>query len=260
MKQLQFGLKIGFDDTQYAKDIIRLYLENKLHYIELFVKPDCNVLNIEYWKDLEIPIVIHSPHSGVNVNFASKKSREANKKILELLQIINDKLLPKYIVFHGGVNGSIEETMEQLFDFTHINHNCLIENKPAITKNNLFPIGATYDEVEELLENLNCDFCFDIGHAICAANYFKLKKVSSFVYKFLELKPKMFHIADCYCNSIYDNHDNFGNGRLFIDFPFILDIIPDDYMITIETHNDKDSLNLFEKDVNYLCSKLDYSK
>jgi endonuclease IV len=258
MKSLRFGLKISFDDTQYTLDIVDLIKNSKLDYIELFVKPDCNLINIRYWSAFNIPIVLHAPHSGVGINFASKENREINKETLNKLSIIATNLKPEYIIFHAGLNNDYKETVIQLKEFTN-KYNCLIENKPAITKDIDYPVGVEYEELGKLLEALTCEFCLDIGHAICAANYFHIDR-QKFINRLLELEPIMFHITDCYCNTIIDNHSNFGKGNLFINFPNILDIIPDNSMVTIETTNDKDSLKLFEKDRDYLWEKLVYSK
>ena len=127
----------------------------------------------------------------------------------------------------------------------------MIENKPYYALDDgLICNGASPEEIKTVIDNANTGFCLDIGHAICAANGFKLNR-DSFIDRMMSLKPSMFHLTDGISADVYDKHLHFGKGDLNIKD--ILRTIPDKARITIETIKDsKKDLNDFEKDVKYL--------
>ena len=83
-----------------------------------------------------------------------------------------DELSAKYIIFHCGIDGKVEETAKQLASFNE--PRALIENNPMVALPNKmggeFCRGYNPDEIRLIKEIAKCGFCLDFGHAICSAN------------------------------------------------------------------------------------------
>ena len=246
------GLKLWSVNENYLDEAKKLYEQGLCQYIELYIIP--NSLNkIDLWKNLhsefKIPFIIHAPHFREGVNLASRECKPKNmalaKEAIEFADVLNSK----YIIFHPGIAGDIKETVSQ---FNELNDDrILVENKPYyVIPGNFVCNGATIDEIKFVLDNTNVGFCLDIGHAICAANALKIEPME-YIKKFLEFKPKMFHLADNKIDSIYDKHFHFGQGDLPIKN--ILNLLPDKSLITVETFKDfKNSLEDFERDMEII--------
>ena len=114
---MQFGLKLGSKNTNYTEDILSYFKEEYFQYIELFSAPGSFNDTIGYWKQFSIPIIIHAPHSFAGMNISLPEERENNKKILEETFQFATVLKSETIIFHSGVNGKIEETINQLKPF-----------------------------------------------------------------------------------------------------------------------------------------------
>lgn len=110
----KLGLKLWSTNTEgYLREAQRLYSLGVYDYIELYIVP--NTLNtLEEWQKLNIPFVVHCPHFIHGFNLAQKEKAKFNKKIYKEVKIFADKLNAKYIIFHGGIDGNIYETAEQL--------------------------------------------------------------------------------------------------------------------------------------------------
>ncbi len=71
---MEFGLKLWSINTDYyLAEARRLYEKGVYSYIELYAVPH-TLEHIEKWKKLDIPFVIHCPHSAHGFNLASKES------------------------------------------------------------------------------------------------------------------------------------------------------------------------------------------
>jgi len=248
---MQFGLKLGSKNINYTKDIISFFKTGYFHYIELYAIPKSFNDTIKYWKQFSIPIIIHAPHSFDGINLSSYNEREENKKKLQETFNFADALKSEHIIFHAGINGSIDETITQLHPF--VDSRCLIENVPIKGLNNEKCLGATLNEINYILNELQIEFCLDFGHAICAAN--TLKKYSfDFIRELLELNPKIYHLTDGNYTSEYDSHSHYGKGT----FPLkkLLEMIPPGAKITNEAkHSSEFNLNDFKKDAYYIKRK-----
>jgi endonuclease IV len=248
---MQLGLKLGSTNTNYTSDILSLYENGYFQYIELFSIPGTFDDTIGYWKQFSIPVVIHAPHSAAGMNLALKEEHKNNvKKLQETFQFANT-LNAEYIIFHAGVNGTIDETIRQLFLF--VDARCLIENKPVKGLNNEKCIGSTPDEATYIMNEHKIGFCFDFGHAICAANSLKRCPLD-FVDALLLLRPVMYHLTDGNYESEYDSHLHYGQGT----FPIkeLLMLVPDSAKLTNEAkHKSKNNLDDFKEDYLYLCQK-----
>jgi endonuclease IV len=244
---MQFGLKLGSKNINYTKDIHVFFQAEYFKYIELFAIPDSFNDTIVYWKQFSIPIIIHAPHSDAGLNLSLKNERENNTGKLNETFKFADSLKSEYIIFHSGVDGEIDETVNQLYPF--MDRRCLIENKPLKGLQNGKCIGATVNEIQYLLNELKAGFCLDFGHAICAANSLKIEPFK-LIKDFIAFNPLMYHLTDGDYASEYDSHLHYGKGS----FPLkeLLKMVPHDTKLTNEAKHDSNTdLNDFEKDVLY---------
>jgi sugar phosphate isomerase/epimerase/RimJ/RimL family protein N-acetyltransferase len=249
---MQFGLKLGSTNTSYTEDILSFYEAGYFQYIELFAAPGSFNNTIEYWKQFQIPIIIHAPHSFAGMNISLFEERENNKKKLQETFQFADALKSETIIFHSGVNGKIEETINQLRPF--VDSRCVIENKPMKGLNGEKCLGSTPEEIKYISDELKMGFCLDFGHAICAANSMK-KEPLEFIKKFLALNPRMYHLTDGDYSGEYDSHLHYGNGT----FPVkeLLKIVPNEAQVTNEAKHDSDlKLDDFKNDYFYFAGNI----
>lgn len=106
------------------------------------------------------------------IQSGKKDHEKRNAEIYDQTKRFADELNAQYIIFHGGIDGTVEETARQL---SAINDpRALIENKPFVALPNRmggnFCRGATYDELKLIIDTAKCGFCLDVGHAVCSAN------------------------------------------------------------------------------------------
>ncbi|HCC30758.1 MAG TPA: hypothetical protein DEQ03_12030 [Marinilabiliales bacterium] len=252
---MKIGLKFWSINEDYITEALKLYAESYFHYIELYVVPRSYQKHIYLWKSIRekhnVPFIIHAPHFAHAFNLANSKCFNSNVNIYREVKRFADTLTVEFIIFHGGVDGNIKETVRQLKNLDE--PRALIENKPykALPNNMGADIcrGYSIEEIQYVLEQVKCGFCLDIGHAICSANSQK-KEIYTYVDEFIKLKPLMFHLTDCDdINSEFDSHVHLGLGNL--DMARIANKIPDDAMMTIETNKNADmTLDDFREDVN----------
>lgn len=250
----KLGLKLWSINTDsYLHEAEKLYERGVYDYIELYVVPDTQE-TLDLWKKLQIPFIIHNPHFAHGFNLAKKDHEKRNIEIYEQTKRFADELEAKYIIFHGGIDGTVEETARQLSKLKE--SRALIENKPFVALPNKmggeYCRGSTIKEISLIKEVAKCGFCLDIGHAICSANsqgieaYFYIKDL-------LQFHPQMFHLSDVSdMTSPYDAHPHLGTGRLDIQY-LKAEVFPADAIISIETNkNSKENLDDFAKDVSFL--------
>ncbi|MBF0300019.1 MAG: TIM barrel protein [Oligoflexia bacterium] len=242
----KFGLKLWSKNQNYINDAKKLFEQGVYDYIELYAEPGSYDSFINSWAALKIPYIIHAPHWFGGMNLAKKEAEVTNSLLIkETLKWAND-LDAQYIIFHGGVDGDYKETARQLQNIKE--PRSLIENKPyhSIYGPEICN-GSTPIEIKYIMDEAKIDFCFDVGHAICASNACGVVW-REYINDFLTLSPKMFHLSDGNINDIKDEHRNIGFGS----FPIreILSLIPENSLITLETQKaSKDNLLDFEHDI-----------
>ncbi|MCK4264786.1 hypothetical protein KAW80_00335 [Candidatus Babeliales bacterium] len=245
----RIGLKVWSINKNYIKDAVSLYKEGVYDYIELFSVPGSYEMCIDWWKDLDIPYVIHAPHSGCNMNFAKKEFLDSNLKMAFEALKYADTLKAEIVIFHPGVEGDIKETA---FQINKINDSRMtIENKPYYAlHDNLINNGYSPEDIKFLKESCNIGFCLDIPHAIYSANSQKIDRLS-YLEKFIKLNPIIFHIYDGDYFGVYDYHKKFGEGSF--SFGEIFKILPLNRPISIETpKKSKENLEDFKQDAYFL--------
>ena len=250
---MKLGLKIWSTNDYYIEETLDLFSRGIFDYIELFTVPNSEHFK-KQWSELNIPYILHAPHSLAGINPAQKKLEFNNFKNILTLEKFRKALNPKYIIFHPGLDGDINETIRQFrllkTRFPEIHKISLIENKPVRGINGEKCIGTNPEEIKLLLKETEMNFCLDIGHAFCAANSLKID-IWDFLKNFLKLKPNMYHLSDGTNNSELDEHKNYKNGNF--DLKKILSLLPANSMISIETEKTSDKkLNTFADDAIFL--------
>lgn len=247
LKNYNLGLKLWSINTDfYYEEAKKLYNQSYFDYIELYVVPD-TLPTLEQWKQLSIPFMLHAPHFAHNVNLADKDKFEYNKSIYAQVEIFRQELNASHTIVHSGMNGTAEETIRQLLIIKP--QNFIIENKPAHPPHFETRIcrGHTINEIAQIMHATQCDFCLDIGHALCTANYYDYAPYE-FLAQFNTLNPVMYHISDGNSASPHDQHLNIGFGNY--DFIKIFEIINTKKAISIETNKKSQyHLNDFKDDV-----------
>jgi sugar phosphate isomerase/epimerase len=230
-------------NRNYFEEAKRLTGEGQCDYIELYAFPKSFDEFAQLWKSIDIPYVIHAPHSAHGMNLANAQCSESNivlaKEAFDFANLLN----ASHVIFHPGIAGDINETIKQIKNMsTKWKQKILIENKPyrTITDPPLTCNGHSPEQIKQVISETGVGFCLDIGHAIYAANDC-LKNQFDFISDFQKLQPRMYHLSDGYINGVDDVHLNIGNG----DFNFgeILKNIAGDSRISLETEK-KSSANL----------------
>jgi len=243
-----YGLKLWSVNLNYLKEAARLYDAGFYGYIELFVVPGSYHTHAGLWAALDIPFVIHAPHFDKGMNLSRRDSWATNSLLAKETVKYADALHAHTIIFHPGVAGSLDETVDQLrrIDEPRI----VVENKPYYGFNDVVCVGSSPEEMEFVAKNAGVGFCLDIGHAFCAANARNIEPIS-YLKRFLSLQPKMFHLTDGCYHGLYDRHDHLGAGDY--DLGKIMGLLPRDAVITVETDKCfKDTLDDFAQDIRYL--------
>lgn len=249
----KLGLKLWSINTNNYYEQAKVFYENKVFdYIELYVVPN-TLLHLEKWKRLAIPFIIHCPHFAHGFNLAQAEKKTYNQSIFSQVQKFADELNAPYIVVHGGIDGTIEETARQFAQLRDCR--AVIENKPMIAIPN--KMGGKYcrgfspQEIQYVQSVAHCGFCLDFGHAVCAAISQSIDPYD-YINEFIKLNPQMFHLTDnVNVTTGLDTHEHLGTGEL--DFAKIRSFLPDNAIITLETDKDsKENISDFQSDCEFM--------
>lgn len=251
---MNIGLKLWSSNLNYIEEAKKLYIRGIFDYLELFVEQNSSSC-ISEWKSCDIPIVLHAPHSHKGLNLSLKEAYADNGRAIDAVEAYAVELLPRFIIFHPGVDGDLGETIRQIQVFKRsywrVFENALIENKPKTGLNGERCMGSSPDEIQTLTKETGLGFCLDIGHAIVSAaarNQWWKELVESF----LGLQPKMFHLSDGDMHSERDMHLHLGQGNFDIDTIVRL-IEGPGCMMSLETpKTNPEDLDDFLEDINYL--------
>ena len=219
---MKIGLKLWSPNEGLAKRAADLCRDGSIDFIELYVVPETFEATIGTWRDLQVPFMLHCPHSAHGFNLARPERFESNRQKFSEVQRFATVLQVGVIVMHGGNRGDIEETIRQLrqLDDRRIH----IENKPRVSLTGGICVGHSPEEIAQIMEGANVSgFVLDFGHAICAANS---AGVGAFDYiqRFMASRPRTFHIGDGDRTSEKDNHFNLGEGDF--DIARLLSCLP----------------------------------
>ena len=88
MKVLKIGLKIWSTNQNYLSSIKALKGEGMIDYIELFVAPDSTEDHIRIWEDLNVPFLLHAPHSYAGLNFSDEECEQKNRLLIDKVKLL----------------------------------------------------------------------------------------------------------------------------------------------------------------------------
>ncbi len=245
------GLKLHTTNTDLIPDAIKIG-GDYFDFIELYVVPGTYKETIESWKKFNAVYIIHAPHSFHGVNLAQAGMKKVNLQHLRETQLFADDLQSDIIILHGGNNGSIDETIDQIECLQ--DNRIAFENKPKIGASNELCIGWSPAEFQKIADAGHLSgFVLDFAHAACAARAEGIDEVQM-IESFLAFHPILFHLSDGDSLSEKDNHLNLGKGNR--DLGFYVGCVPPGGSITLETpRNPATGLDEFIEDVVFL-SKL----
>lgn len=263
----KLGLKLWSADIFHIEPALELYRKGVFEYVELYIVPGTAKEYLDIWKGKRFPFFLHAPHSYSGLNLSLRNFELQNRPLIKEIEAFMEVLNPRGVIFHPGIDGSIDETIQQVHkfrrEFPALFDMAVLENKPKIGINGEICVGASPEEMEKLLEETRLGFCLDVGHAICYAAWAGIEW-EEVIDQFMKLAPDVFHLSDGDVNSRTDSHLNYGDGNF--NLRWIIKKLPSDAYVSIETNkNSKLNLNEFERDVIYfkelyLNSLLDISR
>jgi deoxyribonuclease-4 len=210
---MEFGLRVRSNRPELVGRAVKLIDEKLFGYIDLFVMPGTEASPFA----VGVPCVIHAPHDKFGVNIPDAGKKEFNlQKIRESLAWA-DKLGAKYVTVHAGF-GPAQPAIELLDEIN--DSRILIENMPKVGMGGEEMAGYLPEQVSELIGNRDMGLCLDVEHAAKAAVSLK-EDYKGFISRFLELRPRQFHISDGKLATGMDEHLQIGEGDY--DFAFIMD-------------------------------------
>jgi len=244
----RIGLKLYSTNTSLIPEA--LLLKNKFfNYVELYIIPGSYDETISAWEKFDVPFVIHAPHSFHGVNLARLDRRATNMNHMREVQCFADKLNADIIIVHGGNNGNLNETIEELRLINDAR--IVVENKPKIGTLDELCIGWSPLEFNQLRKAgvLN-GTALDFTHAVCAARATDTDQWE-LIQSLMDFEPKLFHLSDIDSSSHKDMHLNLGKGSLNLQKFF--SFVPHDSLVTIETpRKNVETLSEFITDIEYL--------
>jgi len=258
---MHVGLKVWSTNDFYWVPIRRLHGAGVFDFLELFVVPDSDS-HLSGWKSFGVPWVLHAPHAHAGLNMSLPGRLEENSRAVRSLEAYALELSPRAVIFHPGVDGTIEETVRQVAllrkQYPASFRDALIENKPAVGLKGEACLGSTPAEIKELKQETTMGFCFDFGHAVCAAATNALDPYD-YCSAFLPLSPAMYHLSDGLVGSTQDQHLNLGGGNF--DFAKIAEMLPGDAWVSLETNKcSKQNLDDFQRDVEFFRKVIDANR
>jgi sugar phosphate isomerase/epimerase len=232
--KIQLGLKAWSINIGLIEAAQREFDNGKLDYVELFCVPGSFSQTWKKWTEASFPIIVHAPHSLTGLNFAKPEMLKQNAELVAESFNFADKLSSRFVIYHPGTDGTIEETKRQILGF--YDPRMVIENKPLLGIDGTSCIGSTPGEIKFLCEDTGVMFCLDFGHAVSSANSHG-KEPISMIMDFFTINPVMFHLADGDYGSELDNHFRYGEGT----FPLkkIIDLLPSGALVTNEAKREQ---------------------
>lgn len=246
---MEIGLKLYSTDAALISSAQKLKKQNVFDFIELYVVPNSYKNNIDNWKHFDVPFIIHAPHTTHGVNLANPELLKSNMEVYQEVKDFSDALHSKYIVVHGGSDGTLGEVIHQLGMIE--DDRIRLENKPLKGLNGETCRGCSPEEFRQIDEHgVLKGIVLDFGHAIyysaaCGLDY------RSVIREFMEYSPSVYHLSDGIYSSHTDKHLNIGKGEFNIKE--LISFLPHDAMLSMETPRYvKASLEEFAEDVRLL--------
>ena len=227
----------------YIDSAINAVQNGAYDFVQFVVFPDSydNLKKLVSEKFQDINVVIHAPFFMHGVDLANRDLLNSNLKRLEDSQKFADLLHSKIIVLHPGIGDGEKYLDETIHQFRVINDSRMaVENLPYHPRPNCKMHGAMPKNIQKIIAETGCKFCFDFAHAICAANSFGWN-IHDTLAEFASLKPSLYHLCDGDNAATVDMHLHLGQGSYDLEMIFCDFLRNQNAMITIETHKDKSS-------------------
>jgi len=216
------GTACDTGDVAYIQYFQKLKSEGLLDFLELHIKSNATVNQLQDWGKTGLVKYIHAETGGMG-EFMTKYLETAETSY-NFLRTTGEIL---GVIVHMGLD-------KQELDFSKIDFPdyVLPENMPYMS--------SFKEKMYGYLPEIMCkNFTLDIAHAWMTAKSLKLDTYE-FLDKFFDLKPKHFHITDCLGDL---DHLVLGTGGL--DITWAISKIPNDATLTIETD---DTLKEYRKE------------
>ena len=211
---MKLAIKIWSRDVNLVGEINKIHQEGNISFVEIYTVPGTYDASIKHLKLLDMPVIIHAPHSDSGFNIADSKLLNRNMNTFKEVKKFADTLNANNIIVHAGEYGKIKDgllCLKKLDD-----DRIIIENMPKITLNNLNCIGYDQETLKPFLD-VSKGICLDFTHACKAACAMK-KNYKELIENLMQLNPLMFHITDGFDNNPKDEHLDIGEGNLNIRY------------------------------------------
>jgi deoxyribonuclease-4 len=244
----KIGLKLYSTDVALIPQALKLK-GDVFNFIEIYIIPGSYENTINAWKAINIPYVIHAPHSFHGVNLAQEDKWETNLRHFNETRLFADELGADNIIVHGGNNGSFSETIRQIRLLNE--PRIALENKPKLGLFGEECVGWSPSEFRQAVEKgVIFRTVLDFVHASCAARSLEIE-ATTLINEFLGFNPRVFHLSDGDAQSQKDTHLNLGKGNL--NLKGFLSFVPEGSLLTIEAPRDPShGLSDFAEDVFFL--------
>jgi len=248
---MKIGLKLWSHNDKYADKAVALFQDRYFDYIELYAVKGSVDKYADIWQRLDIPYIIHAPHSSHGLNLADREKKRGNLALISEAQRYADKLNAPHIIIHPGILGEHDSVKEQLLELN--DKRVVIENKPYRALNGIdVCAGASPGEIRDYMSVSLYGFCLDVNHAVNYA-FHSGNDYKEVLKDFSGMEPTVIHLSGMNKTSAVDKHLHLYEGDL--DLNLAVDIIKGsgaEYW-TIEAPKDSsEGLDDFRKDVDTL--------
>lgn len=237
---MKFGFKLWSTNVERLEEAQKFYAQGLSQFVELYAVPGSFLKTREVWKKLDQQVVLHAPHFGHGLNLSLRECRDWNRKLLEETKAFCDHLNAKSVIVHLGTKGTLEESITQLLALA--DSRFLVENKPQIALDGTQCVGASPQEIQNVMQQCGLGFCLDFSHAIKFARTHHYKD-EEILQAFLKLSPTHYHLCDGHTEILKDEHENIGDGNY--DVAALMRLLLPESWVTLETHH-------FEQDIQRL--------
>ena len=233
------------NEVDVVLDLIRKGIYD---FVQFVVAPDTykNLRAIVKEKFCNVKTVIHAPFFMGGVNLSDPDLLNLNLQKLSDAQKFADDLKSDVIVLHPGIGDDeifLDESIRQMKILN--DSRIAVENLPYHPRPQYKMHGTIPEQIKKIMDEVGCNFCFDVAHAICAINSLKLDMDSTLT-KFNALKPIIYHLSggdDC---AEIDYHLRLRKGNY--DLQKIFGLFSDS-RIVLETRRKEGDLNACVADV-----------
>lgn len=237
----KFGIKLWSNDfvknPNFVRQCVKSVKDGYFEYIELFVLPNTyEDIHAKIKNELkDISVVIHAPHSGQGFDTGNRERFAQNCSDLKASQQYADLLNSNIIILHPGFEDSDDCLNESIRQFKMFNDaRIAVENMPYLcSSTNRILHGTSPAQIRKFVEEVKCQFCFDMSHAICSSNSYK-RDIFADLAEYKSLNPVVYHFCDGHFASHNDEHLHCREGDY--DLSLLLNKYIDEHaFVTMET-------------------------